>query len=174
MRSFGANGATWPALPAQTGHVPSRYPHTSSEIVWFTSGLRGGLLKTCPNFYHTLQRPCDDTVPDPEQSYHRTIFREFQRLHQEWHRSCSCEAETAPPHKDGPAISLFQFSSIRLLSLFSILVFYFFLSFHIAIFSKNENKIKSQQFLNSSIFLKMWTVSKFSNIIFIYWISIEF
>ena len=73
--SFEANRATGPTLPAQTGHVPSRYPETSSEMVRFTTGLRGGLFETCPNFYHTLQGPCDDTVPALEEFRRRMIFR---------------------------------------------------------------------------------------------------
>jgi hypothetical protein len=79
-RSFEANGATGPALPAQTGHVPSRYPETNSETVRFTSGLRGGRFETRPNFYHTLQGPFDDTAPALEEFRHRTIFRGFKRL----------------------------------------------------------------------------------------------
>ena len=73
--SFEANGATGPTLHAQTGHVPTRYPETSSEMVRFTSGLRGGLFETCLKSYHTLQGPCDDAVPDLEDSWHRTIFQ---------------------------------------------------------------------------------------------------
>ena len=85
-RSFEANGATGPALPAQTGHVPSRYPETSSEMVRFTSGLRGGIFEMRPKFYHTLQGPCDDTVPALEEFQYRTIFLGFKRLYQAWHR----------------------------------------------------------------------------------------
>jgi hypothetical protein len=62
-RSFEADGATGLALPAHTGHVPSRYPQTSSETERFTSGLRGGLFETRSHFYHTLRGPCDVTVP---------------------------------------------------------------------------------------------------------------
>jgi hypothetical protein len=75
--SFEANGATGTTLPSQTGHVPSRYPETSWEMVRFTSDLSVGLLETRPIFYHTLHGPCHDTVQDPKQFHHRTIFRGF-------------------------------------------------------------------------------------------------
>ena len=51
-----------------------------------------------PNFYETLQGPCNDAVPDPEDFRHRTIFRGFIRLDH------ACSRGNFNPQLAGPAL----------------------------------------------------------------------